>query len=74
MKKKTVRVRAGKGITIPLRSGLAIGTTGVTVMTPESDPIEVVLDRFIRNRIKKGDLVAVESREMPLPSRGKKEE
>ena len=58
MRKKTIKVRAGDGIKLPLPGGHAIDSN-VTVLTPET-PVEVIYDRYTRGRLAAGDMVEVE--------------
>ncbi len=54
--RKTIRVRAGDGLRIPLPREITIDT-GVTVLTPETT-VEVLWNRFTRRRLDVGDFVA----------------
>ncbi len=70
MKKKTVRVRLGTKLgeegSLPLPVGTVVDGQVHTVLTPESDPVEVVLDRYIRRRIAQGDLIVVGDGGLPV--------
>jgi hypothetical protein len=66
--RKTIRVRAGDGLRIPLPSDLAVDTT-LEVITPET-PIEVLWNRFTRRRLSCGDFVALEDPPEPEPEPG----
>lgn len=52
---KTIRVRAGDGLSIPLPGNLTVDS-GVTVLTPETD-VEVLHNLFTRRRLASGDFV-----------------
>jgi hypothetical protein len=54
-KPKTVRVRAGAGLSIPLPGNLAVDT-GITVLTPETS-VDVIHNLFTRRRLASGDFV-----------------
>lgn len=53
--RKTIRVRAGDGLSIPLPSNLTVDS-GVTVLTPETD-VEVLHNLYTRKRLASGDFV-----------------
>lgn len=75
MRRKTIKVRAGAGLILPLPGGHAIDSI-VTVLTPET-PVEVIFDRYTRGRLACGDMVEVkpEAKDEPPPParRGGKE-
>jgi hypothetical protein len=56
-RRQTIRVRAGNGLQIPLHPSIVIDS-GLTVLTPETS-VEVVINRFVRNRLRNGDFVEV---------------
>jgi hypothetical protein len=57
MRRKTIKVRAGDGLSLPLPSGQAINSV-ITVLTPET-PVEILYNRFARGRLACGDMVEV---------------
>jgi hypothetical protein len=58
MKKKTIRVQAGKGLTMPIHPGIAMDTT--ERFFTDSVPVVVIADdRFVRKCLRNGDLVEV---------------
>lgn len=57
MTRKTIRVRAGDGLRIPLPRSHVVDDV-LQVLTPETSA-EVLYDRYTRRRIKAGDFVAL---------------
>lgn len=77
---KTIRVRAGNGLKMPLLPGLAVDTN-LTEIT-DQDVVDVLSDNsFIRRCLRNGDLVAVveasqptsDATEAPTPKKKGKE-
>ena len=73
MRRKTIKVRAGDGLILPLPSGHAIDSL-ITVLTPETT-VEVIYDRYTRGRLACGDMVEVPDAPPTAPAarRGGKE-
>jgi hypothetical protein len=71
MRRKTIKVRAGDGLSLPLPSGQAINSV-ITMLTPET-PVEILYNRFARGRLACGDMVEVTDTPAPAARRRSKE-
>ena len=71
MKPKTLKVRAGNGIRMPLPESVIVDSAE-KVLT-DSNVIEVFAGSFVRKRIKSGDMVEVKASAKTKPSKTKAE-